>query len=251
MHPAVHTYLALLDTALPDAYTGVYLTGSTALGDWQPDRSDLDILTLTTRPLTEADLDALAAAHATVTERPYLDAIYVPAADVGRELMGDGVPYTVDGVFARAGHLPDPVLWATLDRHGVTVVGPAAATLGAAPDPAWLREWNIGNLNGYWRGWSADARAGLAERDPDSPLTTSTVAGHALLGPGRLHHTIATGEILAKTAAADYTAKHFPAYTEILGRAKAWRLGDDTITFTATDGVTTCDLIEAVIADVA
>src|SRR6266568_2994681 len=78
MHPAVHTYLALLDTALPDAYTGVYLTGSTALGDWQPDRSDLDILTLTSRPLTEADLDALAAAHASVTERPYLDAIYVP-----------------------------------------------------------------------------------------------------------------------------------------------------------------------------
>jgi hypothetical protein len=244
------TYLDLLDKALPGAYTGVYLTGSYALGDWQSDRSDLDILVLTTRQLTESDLDALAAAHASVTERPYLDAIYIPATDVGKELTGDGVPNTVEGVFARDGYLPDPVLWATLARHGVTIRGTAAADLGAAPDPAWLREWNIGNLTGYWRGWSAETRVRLVDRDPDSPLTASIIAGHALLGPGRLHYTITTGEILAKTAAADYTAEHFPAYAELLGRAKAWRLGDDSVSFTAIDGLPTCDLIEAVIADV-
>ena len=248
MHPAMDTYLDLLDRALPSAYTGVYLTGSYALGDWQPDRSDLDILVLTTRQLTESDLDALAAAHASITERPYLDAIYVPATDIGK--ASGTVPYTVEGVFSRDGYLPDPVLWATLDRHGVTLRGTAASDLGAAPDPGWLREWNIGNLTGYWRGWSADTRVRLVGRDPDSPLTASIIAGHALTGPGRLHYTIATGEILAKTDAADYTAEHFPAYAELLGRAKAWRLGDDSVSFTAMDGLPTCDMIDAVIVDV-
>jgi hypothetical protein len=240
------TYLELLDTALPGATTGIYLTGSAALGDWRPDRSDLDILTLTTRPLTEADLDSLATMHASVTERPHLDAIYVPQADVGREPTD--VPYTVDGVFARSGYLPDPVLWATLDRHGVTVRGIPAPELGAGPDPAWLRAWNIGNLTSFWHNWAEDARRRLADRAPDAPVNTAN-ACFALLGPGRLHYTLATGDIQPKTATADYTATHFPAYAELLARAKAWRLGDDTITFTATDGHAIADLIDAVIAD--
>jgi hypothetical protein len=249
MQPAMDTYLELLDQALPDACAGVYLTGSTALGDWQPDRSDLDILVLTSRPLTDADLDALAAAHASITDRPHRDAIYLPATEVGANLTGTGVPYAMNGVFARDGYLPDPVLWATLDRHGVTVRGMPAAELGAGPDPAWLREWNIGNLNSYWRNWSTTTRPIVLGRDPDAPSNTTNSA-EALLGPGRLHHTIATGEIIGKTTSADYPARHFPAYADLLARARTWRLGDDTITFTATDGLRICDLIDAVIADV-
>jgi hypothetical protein len=67
-----------------------------------------------------------------------------------------------------------------------------------------------------------------------------------MVGPGRLHYTIATGGLLAKTAAAEYTARHFPGFDELLARAKAWRLGDDSVTFTTADGLATCDLVEAV-----
>jgi hypothetical protein len=182
MNPAIDTYLEPLEQALPGGYTGVCVTGSTAIGDWRPDRSDLDIRTLTNGPLSAESLDALAAAHhALVERRPHLDAIYVPVASVGRRLAGAGVPYVVDGV-------------------------------------------------------------------PASPIS-SDAACFALLGPGRPHHTIATGQILTKTAAADYTAERFPAYAELLGRAKAWRLGDDSVTFTAADGLAICALIDAVIAD--
>lgn len=251
MNPAIDTYLDLLDTALPGGCTGVYLTGSAAIGDWQPDRSDLDILTVTDGPLSPESLAALDRAHQSVAERrPHLDAIYVPADSVGNRLDGAGLPHVIDGVFRRDGYLPDPVLWAIFDRAGVTVRGPAASSFGAGPDPAWLREWNIGNLNTFWHDWSVDARAKLVTRDPASPIS-SYVACFALLGPGRLHHTIATGTILPKTAAADYTAERFPAYTELLGRARAWRLGDESVTFTASDGLAICGLINAVIADAA
>ena len=250
MNPAIDTYLDLLDTAIPGGYTGVYVTGSAAIGDWRPDRSDLDILTLTTDPPSDEALDALNTAHRSVAgQKPQLDAIYLPVASVGQRLDGDGVPHVIDGVFRRDGYLPDPVLWAIFDRNGVTVRGPAASSFHAGPDPEWLREWNIGNLNSYWHNWSVDARGKLVTRDPASPIS-SYVACFALLGPGRLHHTIATGEILTKTAAADYTAERFPAYAELLGRAKEWRLGDESVTFDTTDGLAICDLIDAVIADV-
>jgi hypothetical protein len=71
------------------------------------------------------------------------------------------------------------------------------------------------------------------------------------LGPGRLHHTVATGGIISKTASADYTARLFPEFAGLLARAKAWRHGDDSVTFTRTDALATLDLVEAVAADAA
>jgi hypothetical protein len=64
-----------------------------------------------------------------------------------------------------------------------------------------------------------------------------------------LHATITTGDIISKTAAADYTAGLLPQHTGLLERAKAHRLGDGTIAFTVADGLAACDLIDAVVSD--
>jgi hypothetical protein len=87
-------------------------------------------------------------------------------------------------------------------------------------------------------------------RDPGSLLPDGVVPW-AALGPGRLHATITTGEIISKTAAADYTAKLLPEHGELLARATAHRLGDDGETFTIADGNAACDLIDAVVHDAA
>jgi hypothetical protein len=121
------------------------------------------------------------------------------------------------------------------------VRGPAAAELGAEPDPRWLRDWNLDNIDSYWRRRAAYMR---------TPVPASVVAWRAL-GPGRLHHTIANGGIISKTAAVDYTAGRFPAHDTLLAHARAWRLGDDTVTFTAADGLAACDLVDAVAEDTA
>ena len=247
---ALDEYLTALDRALPGSVTGVYLTGSAVLGDWQPGRSDLDILVVTESALSDVNLAALETLHATISGRPYRDAVYVPAAGVGARDDGIAYPAAVDGVFHRARHHPEPVLWATLDRHGLAVRGPEARELNAAPDPAWLKEWNHGNLESYWRPWAADVRAMLAERDAVDPLPAYPVTW-AALGPGRLHATITSGQIISKTAAADYTARLLPRYTGLLHRARRHRRGDDTTTFTVTDGRDACDMIDAVADDAA
>jgi Domain of unknown function (DUF4111) len=248
----IDRYLQLLARAMPDGYLGVYLSGSAALGDWQPGRSDLDIVTVTARQPGPDALDALSALHASQAGRPYLDAAYVPAGVLGQrpEPGSAGIPHVIDGEFRRDGHQVEPVLLATLDRHAITVSGPEAATLGAAPDPTWLRNWNLGNLNSYWHDWSRNGRSRFAGRDPGSELAAA-VATWVLLGPGRLHCTIATGDIISKTAAAGYTAQRFPAYRELLERARRWRLGDESVRFTVAEGLAACDLTEEIADDAA
>ena len=75
---------AQLDEVLPGVCEGLYLTGSIALGDWCPGRSDLDVLTVTTRKLDDADIEVLAGLHAGLAKRPCLDAIYIDFDEVGR-----------------------------------------------------------------------------------------------------------------------------------------------------------------------
>jgi len=130
------------------------------------------------------------------------------------------------------------------------VRGPEAACLGADPCEAWLRDGNHGNLESYWRPWAANARAAMARRDPGKLLPDGVVVW-AALGPGRLHATITTGEIISKTAAADYTAELLPEHGALLARAKAHRLGADGGPFTVADGYAACDLIDAVVNDAA
>lgn len=244
----VDRYLKPLDAVLPGAW--VYLTGSAALGDWRPDRSDLDFLVVTEHELGGADLDALAALHAAAPERPYLDAIYVHRDRLGGkpDPGAPGFPHAVDGKFRPDGPAGDPVLWATLDRHGITVRGPDAATLGVAPDPDWLREWNLGNLESYWRRWAAQSRGILATRAPGAPAPPEAIAW-GVTGPGRLHATIATGDIISKTAAADYTARLLPQHATLIAAGQAWRLGDGSRTFSTEDAHAVCDLVDAVIDD--
>jgi hypothetical protein len=248
---AVDSYLDQLSRALPDAVSGVYLTGSAALGDWQEGRSDLDLLTLTDRPLAGADLDALADLHSRLSGRPYRDAIYAQLSEAGRPGSPDtpGLPHVIDGGFSPAGYAPDPVLWATLDRHGITLTGPPAGHLGASPDPGWLRDWNRGNLQDYWGPWAAGFRARVTELDRET--FDPEVVSWGLLGPGRLHCTITTGAIVSKTGSADYTAEHFPAYADLLARARAWRLGDDSVRFSKAGALDAADLIDAIVASAA
>jgi len=248
---ALDGYLAALDEALPGFAEGVYLTGSAALGDWMPGRSDLDVLVVSAQPAAEKEIELLRGVH-DGRGRPFVDTVYVACDQVGlRPREGfPGVPVVVDGVFKSDHWELNPVLWATLARHGVTLRGPEAGGLGAAPDPLWLRTWNLGNLTSYWTPLAADLREKLAGREPDSAVRAEICVWCAS-GPGRLHKTIATGEIISKSACIRYTAGLLPQYDEVLARAGKSRGGDEAVGFTAADLGLLVDAIDAVAEDAA
>ena len=61
--PLVEALLEGVDDALSDNFVGFYLCGSLALGGFDPETSDVDVLVVTGRPVSDAEFAALKALH--------------------------------------------------------------------------------------------------------------------------------------------------------------------------------------------
>ncbi|HEY8524897.1 MAG TPA: hypothetical protein VIL48_08050 [Acidimicrobiales bacterium] len=109
---------------------------------------------------------------------------------------------------AAAGSELSPVDWKTFAERGVPVRGPDPATLGLDPQPELLIPWNLGNLDSYWRPWAERVHRSGGRRPFRLRPRWSTAWG--MLGPPRLHCTIATGEVVAKEQAGEYALDVFP-----------------------------------------
>jgi predicted nucleotidyltransferase len=67
--PLLEELLARIQLALGDNFLGAYLGGSIALGAFDSEKSDVDILAVTERPLQKSEIELLAAVHAEVPPR--------------------------------------------------------------------------------------------------------------------------------------------------------------------------------------
>ena len=106
------------------------------------------------------------------------------------------------------------------------------------PDPERLRTWLLGNLAGYWTTLTERVHAGVQDRACDAPTFGESVAW-IVLGPARLHFTLATGDVTTKSGAADYIARQFPRWADLAERCRRHRHGEEVPFISA-------DLIEAV-----
>lgn len=238
-------HLAEADARAAGLIVGLYLTGSVALGDFRPQWSDIDFVGVLERVPTNDDLAALADVHAGLTpQRPY-DGVYLSQSTLGHPAAaGQQQPpptyaRTHDGVFSidQPGSELEPVPWLELGRYGIAVRGATPMSAGL-PDPERLRTWLLENLAGYWTALTEQVHAGIQDRTGDAPTFGESVAW-IVLGPARLHFTLATGDVTTKSGAADYIARHFPPWAELAERCRRHRRGEEVSFITA-------DLIEAV-----
>ena len=209
----VNAYLAAVDAEAPGVVEGLYLTGSTALGEFRPNTSDIDFVAVTSERVDAAAVAALARAHARLRKqllRPFFDGLYVtwselanPPAQAGRG------PYSCDGRFHRGGaRLGDPVTWHTVARRGIACRGPEPADVDIWTDAAELTAWTLWNLDSYWRDLLHRA---TRIYDPWSLISfTSYGTAWIVLGIPRLHYTLATGDICSKAQAGRYAIETFP-----------------------------------------
>ncbi|MFE2109615.1 aminoglycoside adenylyltransferase domain-containing protein [Kitasatospora sp. NPDC059463] len=216
VHPLVHeiadAYLALVDAAAPGLVEGLYVVGSTALGDFHPERSDLDFVAVTADPVTAGQLVALERAHARLAlrhPRPVFDGPYLTWHELaGPPAQAAPGPHVRGGtVRHRVGSGRTPVLWHTLARHGVTLCGPRAQELMIHTDPEELAGWSLVRLEEHWHPWWRSSsrlasRPGLACLNERAPV-------RAVLGVSRLHYTLATGRIASKRGAGEYARAVF------------------------------------------
>lgn len=240
VHDRVSTYLRGLDAAVPGRAVGVYVVGSTALGAFVADRSDVDLFVVVDRALADHELDALrrhhrrtywpSAASALARGRYPLvcNASFLRRDDLRRP-PADGRPIASHTSYRFAvGEAFDanPVGYLTLARHGVAVRGAEPAELDVHHDPVELHRWNLANLDGYWRRWAATIRRRSVAR-VRARAAVQYGAPWAVLGAPRSHHTCATGDVSSKAEAGRYALDTFGPRWHPLIRAslEAWEDG--------------------------
>lgn len=246
----VGTFLREVDDVDPGLIEMYYLVGSVALDDYRPGISDIDFLAVTSRRLTDGDLATFAEIHRAMPRAPHFDGIYLPRdALAAPPDDNDVVPHAVNGQFHTdqpCGEL-NPVLWLTLRQCGIAVRGPAPAELAIDVDPSRLRTWNLGNLSSYWLPLAGWIRRVMQERDDAHPAQADGVMW-AVLGPARLHYTLATGSVTTKTWAGAYAAERFPQWSHLAELAVVCRSGGP-VEFVTADGIAAAEMIEAVVDD--
>ena len=237
---AVHRYLALADRLLPGRVVGLYVVGSIALGAYHEARSDVDVVAVLDHRLDTDEIRRLRALivgagvrsavpqllRGRVSLPGVVNASYVVAGDVTKPVT------TIEPVASHAGHTitmgrafdVNPVVWKTFAERGIAVRGDEPSTLGLDPEPERLVGWNRENLERYWRPWAEAAVGGRGRNGGGGirvALTPRWLAAWGAMGPARLHHTIATGEVVSKEEAARYArgvvaAEHHPVIDDAL-----------------------------------
>jgi hypothetical protein len=197
--PRIDEYLRAVDKAVPGLVTGLYLTGSIALDDYQPAISDIDAVAVCSGRPDAGQCKALTQLH---TAGPKVDVLYATANDLATDPRTLSLPCSILGEFKPAdAFAANPVEWRTLATKAVAVRGGLldAATIWFDADA--LRQWNLANLDDYWV-----AKAGEADRvPPEFWARWESGLQWVVLGIPRLHHTIVTNEVISKSAAGVYS----------------------------------------------
>ncbi|WP_152348985.1 hypothetical protein [Brevibacterium sp. CFH 10365] len=236
---AVRSYLRAADRILPGGIIACAVTGSIALGAFRPGRSDIDLVAVIadewrTRPDLIRRLRLL---HLTQVPRLTLGAargrgvsaccntVFIPESEVSRPVTEIRPIASHTGEIFDVGDAFDvnPVIWQELEDGGVTVRGHPVADWGLDPEPAELAPWIRTNLREYWMPLAAQLRdrprrtpRALLRRLLTSPRgLTADAVSWCVLGPARMHHTLATGEIIGKERAGIHMLETFPQHAPI------------------------------------
>jgi ADP-ribose pyrophosphatase YjhB (NUDIX family) len=223
---------ALLDQLLAGArgvlgprLFGLYVGGSLAIGDFAPDRSDVDFVAVTDGEIGDDDVSRLAALHARLAAGPSrwgdeLEGSYVSlAALVAPGLRAIRHPYIDRGTGALAMVATAPGYWEIqrwlLREHGIAVTGPSLRDAIGPVGPDRLRAAVVDILQEWWLPMLADPTRLSASR--------FGYRCYAVLIMCRILYTLADGAIVTKPAAARWAAATLgPRWTPLIERALAW-----------------------------
>ena len=192
--PLLDRFMAGLSGVVP--LVALWAHGSLALGDFQPGRSDLDLVALTGARLSGAQEQDLGRVHGALHAREAL-ADKLHCSYVARSEVGDPgrshLTWAHGGLFDR---VVSPVSRRELCQGGLCLRGPAPATVVPAVSDLELADYVRGDLEGYW--YPKTASPGLWQHDIWVDLGLLTFARAAV--------TLREGRLITKREALDVLA---------------------------------------------
>jgi len=226
VNAVLHAFLVQVQAILGEHFRGMYLSGSLALGDFSPHRSDIDFVVVTDENPDGKVLSALQAMHIrfNASDSPWateVEAAYIPENALRR----------YDPAHARHPHIERGAT-ETLDvqqfdsdwiiqrfilrEHGVAVAGPDPRTLIDPVLPQDLRQAVITLMNNWWG----------PMRDEASRLELHAIGyqAYAVLTMCRILYTLEMGVVVSKPVAARWAQEILGGrWTGLIERALAWR----------------------------
>lgn len=188
---------------LGETFVAAYLHGSFALGDFDR-HSDVDFLVVVDHDVTDTALPALQTLHARVYRLASPWAQHLEGSYIPRDLLRRGASHApllyLDNTaseLVRSSHDNTLVVRWTLREHGITLAGPAPASLVDPVDPDALRR----EVAAVMRDWAAEIFA-APER-----LNNRWSQPFAVLSYCRMLHTLDAGIVTSKPVAAAWARR--------------------------------------------
>jgi hypothetical protein len=232
VNAVLHAFTTQAQAILGAHFVGLYLSGSLAVGDFDPRSSDIDFVVVTDAPLPADRVAALRAMHARFAdgESPWaekIEAVYIP-----QDALQDGAPpdarYPIleKGDTLALAPLEDgwPVQVYTLREHGVAVAGPDPRSLIPPVDPAAMNRAG----HGIAAQWLDQARTDPSWLDWLRPRQHQAFVVLTLC---RLLYTLETGGVISKPGAARWGEQRLgPQWAGLIAQAVAGQhaAGDTT-----------------------
>lgn len=220
-----------LQQQLPQLIQGIYVTGSLALNDFYPTKSDIDFVVLCDHlpEKKEASLLNIHRLIAKVYPFPPLSGSYVTIKNFLSTTSEVSITLNFHEGSLRHGKFEmAPVVIAELKSEAITVSGPEAASLNIPLNQHQLKEFLHHNINSYWRNW-IDRHSRLSKRKI-LLILFPRLTEWGILGVARQLYTLHTGKIVSKTEAGLYCLKELPEkYDSIIKLALETRKDTRTI----------------------
>lgn len=225
-YPDVNAVLQVLlsgvQAILEHHFIGMYLYGSLASGDFDPQRSDVDFVVVTGDELADEMLPALEVMHARIAVSGLkwatrIEGDYIPQQALRRYDPTHALyPHLgMDGHFNVEQHASDGVIQRHLIREqGLVVAGPAPQTLIDPVSPNDLRRATLGILGKWWAPMLHEPTL----------LRSSEYQAYAILTMCRALYTLQYGIVAPKPVAARWAQETLgKCWTALIERALVWR----------------------------
>ena len=220
----LQTFLYSVRTVLGDYFTGMYLYGSLASGDFDPGRSDIDPLVVTSEELPGHLIFNLEVMH---------KRMYSSGSEWATRMSGAYIPLAAMRLYSPTGPAcplfnRDEFLFARPDidwvihRHvlytsGITVVGPSLQAIIDPVRPEQLREAAVTLLRDNWTSWVYNTE--IFEGEGHQPFIILTMC--------RALYTIKHGTVVSKLRSAEWViANSDKKWTNLIKQAMSWHYGD-------------------------
>lgn len=205
---------------------GLYLKGSLALGDFNPETSDIDLLALVKEPLAAEEFTRLARRHARIHSLPHryakeVELAYVPVGDVQRFQSGKAYPALERGERLKWKPLGANWIlefWTVRERGGV-LYGPDPKALIPPISPAEVRAAVRRVLAQDWLEWVATwQEPGWQTQAGEMRFVVETMC--------RALYTGRSGRLISKPKAVEWALEAWPQpWSGLVRQSQAWRAG--------------------------